>query len=458
MQHLKIYKMILSGIGLFVLISIFAHWRATHPSIGTLGLLAALCSVGLFAVFGVRFVSSWMDEWHTARTEHPSPRVREPVKAVVLIKIFLICLLAEAAALLLVYVFRVINKDEHSFWDAAQVWLRLDSQHYIDIARDWYLSEGELDRLVQLVFLPGYPLVIRFFHLFINDWLKSAMTVSALSFGCAGTMLYCLARLDTDHTGALRVLKYTLILPGAFFFAAPMSESLFLLLSVSCLYFIRTKRWLLAGLLGGAAAFTRSLGIVLLAPAIYALITDTIAPQEDGWSKAHILRRVAEFCSALLILAGFGAYCLICRAVSGNAFQFLIYQREHWGQSPGLFFNTAAYQTDNAINMLRQGNTELALGLWIPNVFCSLFSLAVLVVSVKKLKPVYSLYFLSYYVMAIGATWLLSAPRYLVAYVPLSMGLSAVTDDCRADDILTVVLTILYGFYAMFMALRWQVW
>lgn len=47
----------------------------------------------------------------------------------------------------------------------VRFWLCTDSQHYMDIARDWYLSDGEWDRLVQLVFLPGYPIVVRLFRI-----------------------------------------------------------------------------------------------------------------------------------------------------------------------------------------------------------------------------------------------------------------------------------------------------
>ena len=71
----------------------------------------------------------------------------------------------------------------------VRFWLCTDSQHYMDIARDWYLSDGKWDRLVQLVFLPGYPVVVRLFSYLTGDCLAAGLFVSALSFAGSGGML-----------------------------------------------------------------------------------------------------------------------------------------------------------------------------------------------------------------------------------------------------------------------------
>jgi hypothetical protein len=52
----------------------------------------------------------------------------------------------------------------------------------------------------------------------------------------------------------------------ALFYGAIYSESLFLFCSVGAVWFARTERWALAGLLGGAAAATRSAGLLLALP------------------------------------------------------------------------------------------------------------------------------------------------------------------------------------------------
>ena len=124
-----------------------------------------------------------------------------------------------------------------STWESYKnFWLCLDSGHYVDIARDWYLSEGIRDRLVQLVFLPGYPIAIRLVNFLIGDYVVSGLLVSWLSFAGACSVIYSLLRLDYSHEVSLRTVRYLCIIPGVFFFISPMSESLFLLLSAGCVY------------------------------------------------------------------------------------------------------------------------------------------------------------------------------------------------------------------------------
>ena len=281
------------------------------------------------------------------------------------------------------------------------------------------------------------------------------MIVSAIAFAGAGTVLYCLARLDMDHNTAIRALRYACILPGAFFYAAPMSESLFLLLSASCIYLSRKKLWFPACLLGGLAAFTRSLGLMLAVPVGYELITDSL---KYGFRRHGVFRRLLQYASLLLIPAGFGVYCLICKEVSGNPFQWMVYQREHWHQQLGLFFHTTAYQTENAVKAYHDQDFQLMMGLWLPNLICSFSALAIMAVSIRKLCPSYGAYFIAYFIIAIGATWLLSAPRYLLVLFPISFGMAEITRNRHIDAVLTIFTTAVNVLYTLLFAARWQVW
>ncbi len=369
-------------------------------------------------------------------------------------KIFLCGLAAAAAGLLLVYICQIIGGSRQSFWNAAQIWTRLDSQHYIAIARDWYLSEGDYGRIVQLVFLPGFPLVLRAVTALTGDYLLSGILISSFSFAGGCVVLYRLVLLDGDRSTALRAVKFAMLIPGAFFMASPMSDALFFLLSVSCMYCIRRKQWLLVGILGALASFTRTLGLVLMVPALYCIVTEIFATAGKGLSAKKILR----FLPVLLMPAGFGAYCFICWQVSGNPLQFLIYQREHWGQTAGYFFNTAAYQTENAVRVFNSDNWKNLMGLWIPNIFCCFSAVTVMALSAKRLRPANSVYFMVYFAIAIGVTWLLSAPRYLASCFPICIGLAFLTKDRKWDTLVTVGLAVIYVLYAMMMANRWQVW
>ena len=430
-------------------------WWRRHPGMSVAGRLSALVSVILFSAVCVRFLRHWLSDWDAARSGVSEGSAAEKVGVAAILKVFLSLLALEGAVVFFVFILRMALKEQTVFRESLEFWTCTDSQHYLAIAEDWYLSEGSIARLVQLVFLPGYPLSIRAVYPVVHNYLYAGMIVSAVSFAGAGTVLYCLALLDMDRDTSVRALRFACILPGAFFYAAPMSESLFLLLSVSCIYLTRREKWLPACVLGGLAAFTRSLGLMLVVPVGYELITDS---WKYGFRSRGVWRQLLQYALLLLIPAGFGAYCLICREVSGNPFQWMIYQREHWSQQLGLFFHTAAYQTENAIKTYRDHDFKLMLGLWIPNLLCSLSALAVMAASVRRLRLGYGAYFIAYYAVAVGATWLLSAPRYLLVLFPLSFGMAEITRDRHVDAVFTVLITAVSVLYTLLFAARWQVW
>ncbi|HIR85020.1 MAG TPA: hypothetical protein IAA56_06725 [Candidatus Galloscillospira excrementavium] len=445
----------LSAGGLAVLTAVFLVWYRSKEVSGP-GLAAALCSAGLFAAVCLRFVPEWLAFWRRERAGQAAlpisggksePRYIEG-------KIFLSLLLVEAAVVLAVYLLRRRAGYQGSFVEGLSFWTCTDSGHYLDIARDWYLSEGEWDRLVQLVFLPGYPLAVRLVDLLVGNLLYSGMLVSALSFAGAGCVLYRLFWLDCPHGDALRAVRWFCLLPGGFFFAAPMSESLFLLLCAACLYCARTERWTLGCALGGLAAFTRSLGLTLLVPLFFELVSRAVRRRERPISPGRLAGRGAAL---LLIPAGFGIYCWVNYLVAGNPFQFMEYQRLHWSQQLGWFFNTAAYQTDLAIQCWGN-NLHNLLGLWLPNLLATFSSLIVMLLAVKKLRPSYTAWYLAYFVVAIGATWLLSAPRYLIALIPLPLSLARLTRRPAVDALVSLVSGLLYLLYLYAFVMRWQVW
>lgn len=519
-NHLYTKKSRITTVICFVILMAFVYyWLVAKANGSPAGRFGALVNVALFAALGIRFVPLWVRSWSRSKgmaNYLGDAAIAEPIadsisanenaaavifnrnnktgikKRLVYVKVFCTFLLIDALIILFIYVLQVMSDNAVSFHEALHIWRSTDSAHYLDIAQDWYVNTGDWDRIVQLVFLPGYPLLVRLANMVIGDYLASSMVVSGLCFAGAGTMLYRLVRLDHSHMHAIQVLKYLCILPGAFFFAAPMSESLFLLLSVSCIYFLRKKDWFVACVLAGMAAFTRSLGLALFVPVLYEMIADHVetATQEpsnkaiyratsgashktsdkaiyqaasEGTQKAsdvkeHLLRNAVKYGNLIFILFGFGCYLFINYQVSGNPFQFLIYQKEHWYQSFGLFFNTVSYQIDYAWSSIQEQDFHTLMGLWLPNLIYIFSSLIIMLAAVKKLRPSYTAYFLIYYVIAIGATWLLSAPRYLLTLFPIAMALATVSRKRWLDTALTIGLTVLFVLYAYMFVNRWGVY
>ncbi len=444
----KPFTIVVSALGVLVLLALFFRWKAEHPSLAPLSLAAAVLSMVLFLIVGLRTVPAWAEFW-CAEPAIKQPKGCQPAPLAAW-KPFCMLLVWNAAMLLLGWSLRGMLLGSMSFTESLNAWVCGDGVHYIDIARDWYLSSGIKDRIVQLVFLPGYPILIRLMHCVIPNWTYAALAVSALCFAGAGTIFYRLMQMDLGEEAARRAVLILCLLPGAFFFTAPMSESLFLLCCVGCLYLIRKGRWLPGCLVGAYAAFTRSLGVTLLVPLVMELVHAAVRRELP---KKKVLPAAL---SLLLIPMGFAAYLYINYRVSGDAFRFLTYQSQHWHQNFGLFFNTAAYQMDYAVGAAEE-ESELLWGLWLPNIAASFTALIVMIFGAKRLRASYSVWFLPYYFIAIGATWLLSAPRYLLAFFPLTAALAILTEKKAVRAVILVLLVTGFTLYFLAFLLRWQV-
>ena len=437
-KSLKTPERVISALGLILLTALFVGWLINSTA-SLMGKAAALLSAVMFAILCLRFVPVWVQSWRDGEENCPKPEGEKGMCA----KIFVSLIVWDCLIILLAFLLRRLFGCEESFAQYLNFWTCTDSRHYLDIARDWYLSAGDMDRLVQLVFLPGYPIAVRAVNALVGNYLVSGLLVSALCFAGAGCVFYKLLRLDVSHETAIRALALLCVSPAAFFFAAPMSESLFLLLCLACIYLTRRGKILPACIFGALASFTRSLGVVLIVPVLFELIS-TRAKRKD------------YFCLCIIPL-GFAAYCLINLQVSGDAFKFMEYQSEHWGQHIGLFFNTAAYQTDLLIESAT-GEWHNALGLWLPNLLAAFMSLGIVSASAKKLRPSYTAFFIAYFAVAIGATWLLSAPRYLGAMFVLYIALAYLTDSRKKFIYSCSISTVLLLLYLCAFVHRWQVW
>ncbi len=409
---------------------------------------AVLTELLLFCAVGVRFVFRWFDDWKQARRELPEP-APEPVKIRTDLTVFCCMLGVHAIRILLGYVWQVLALDFHgSLLESLSVWWGSDTGHYLEIAEYWYADYNGSGTVWRLVFFPFYPILIRLLQPLIGEWFHAGMLISILCSSAAGCVLYRLVRLDHDEETARRAVKYYAILPAAFFYTAVLSEGTFLLLSLLCVLFSRKRRWLAAAVFGMLAAFTRSLGIVLLVPAFYEWMTALIG-LPNGKRKKTLLWGLC----LLLIPLGFCAYLWINYRETGDCFAFLAYQKENWNQQLGWFFHSARYQSEYLVRWLHEGRAADALGLWIPSLCARFLALTGMCLTAKAQRPADTAYFLIYYLIAMGTTWLLSAPRYLLVLYPIVLALAHLGRRRRLDATVTAACLIggqLY-FYAFLM-------
>lgn len=463
-QDIVFWKRVLfTSVPLIVLFSAFAEWVLTDAPRNPLAVFAAAAAAFLFALIGIRFIPQWMAAWSRRPwlPERPAEGRRSARKSrmhPMLQLVFYLALLRVLLFLLAYLIYQARQGYTGGLFDSLGLWNQLgtDSQHYLNIAENGYVSVGD-DRLL-IVFFPLYPALVRLLNYVFGDYLTSGLFVSNVCWVFAAYLFYDLALMDTDRKGALRALKYLCILPASFLFSAPMSDSLFLLLSVACVYAARKRLYPLAGVIGCFAAFTRMPGVLLVVPVCFELVGEIVREYPLRSNDARWRwRMTAAALSLLLIPAGLLAYLYVNDRVTGNALMFLIYQREQWHQQLGWFFSSTATVVDNATTAF-SGNTQMLWGLWIPNILYLFASLGIVAAAQNKLRASNVAYFIAYYAVCMGATWLLSAPRYLTAAYPLALALGALTKKKWADRLATAVCLVLFVLYLFAFVDQWYVY
>lgn len=415
-----------------VLAALYLMWAFDGRMSGILEVLAAALSVALFGWLGVRALSAWFTPPVKALKVRYEPNWRE------LVYLALALLGARIAEYIIVYgaVTAIQGYNGSIFARMREFWIHSDSNSYLGIADNWYVTEG--DPRFHIVFLPFYPIVIGAVKLIVSNTFASSLIVNTASSLGAGIMLYKLALMDYDRETALRAVRYQFLLAGAIFLLAPMTEALFLLLSVSAVYLARRKKPLFAALLAALAAFTRSPGVLLLVP----LAIETFS----GKQKLPLWQRIA---CLIIVPLGTLAYLAVNYSVTGDALTFMTYQREHWYQGFGWFWNAAWTQTGNLVQRVNEGNAAMVLSLWVPNITAFFGALAVMTAAVKRIRHSYSVYFVAYFAVTLGVTWLLSAPRYMFGAFPLAIGLASLVKKPWLDSLVTAALIlglIAYGY------------
>jgi mannosyltransferase PIG-V len=163
----------------------------------------------------------------------------------------------------------------HNAIDATE---RQDAVWYLRLADDGWSGDD-----ASAAFFPLYPLTVRAVAWVLpGDTLLAALLVSNLAFLGALLALFALTTEAFGDRIARRAIVVAAIFPTAFFFLAPYTESLFLLLSILTFRAARHDRWGHVAIWGALAALTRSVGLVL----IPALLVEAFASRRSGGRRA----------------------------------------------------------------------------------------------------------------------------------------------------------------------------
>lgn len=189
-----------------------------------------------------------------------------------------------------------------TLWSVFKTW---DAQHYLQLAQEGYRAGSASNQ-----FYPLWPMAMRAGAFLLGgDYLFSGLILSNLFSWLGAVLFYVEAEKRYGEKTADAALLLLLAYPGALFLQFAFTESLFLLLAVLLLRFLREERPGATALAAFLLPLTRPQGI-LIAPAVW-----------YGVWKAREGRglRGSDFLAAAAPLAGFAAYLAFMRATTGDA-------------------------------------------------------------------------------------------------------------------------------------------
>jgi len=326
-------------------------------------------------------------------------------------------------------------------------WADWDGQWYIRIARLGYRGHD------YAAFFPLYPMLLRVLSpLAAHSYIVAGVALSLVCYIAAMVVLYRLVTIDYGDRVASWTVVFMSVFPTSFFFQAVYTESIFLLTTVTCLYFARRERWLLAGLAGFLAALARNTGILVLLPmALFYL-------EARGWRPRRLDRRLAWFG---LVPAGLAVWMAYLLGRFGDPLAFS-HAQGHWhrylaapwtavdlGVRQGIVGIEALLRNGEGTPSISSHNT-LLIPVTLPNAlaFASLVgAAAVLILSARRLRLPYAVY--GWASLAAPLFYptlrqpLFSLPRFLLVIFPVFLGLALVTERLKVTRVAIVAAFVL---------------
>ena len=312
-----------------------------------------------------------------------------------------------------------------------------DSPHYLDIARNGYVNEGDAANFI--VFFPLYPLLVKlitFDFAYVN---LSGLIVANVSSVVAVIYLFKLAKLDYSDSVAKKAVLYLSVFPAAYFLSAVYTEGLFLALVISSVYYARCGRWFSAGFLGLFASLTRIAGLLLLP-----VLVVEYFHQKEWKVKAVDLRLLW----VSLPVFGFLAYLLVNFQVTGSFFTFLEVERVHWSQNfdplGGLWGAVGWFGNSAFPESITRGYAQVVF---------AVFGLLMVLAGYKaKLRPSYQVYMVLTWMLSVSTGFWISVPRYVLTMFPMFVALALFSQKRVVTVAVTAVSSAALGFFTWLFA------
>lgn len=278
------------------------------------------------------------------------------------------------------------------------VWGRWDAVHYLDIATQGYQG-------TDMAFFPLYPLLIRLVGALAANHLIAGLLISSASFFLGLLYLYKLLEHEYDRAVARRAIFYVSIFPTAVYFTAVYAEALFFMLTVASFYYMRERKWWIAGGVGFLATLTRVEGILLLVP----FLMEWWAAREASGKAA-----LGNLMAAALIPAGLALYMAYLWVLCGDPLYFSHVQ-VHWNRH----FAPPWVSLINAFGKIAHGSGPLVVANQSLEVAFTLLMIGVLLAGWHSLRPSYIAYMALSILVPMSTSNLMSMPRFALVLFPM---------------------------------------
>lgn len=283
-------------------------------------------------------------------------------------------------------------------------------------------------------FFPLFPLLVRTLAI-TGNFALDGMIVANAAFLCALILLGAVAlRFGLDPETATRAIFYLAFFPTSYFLSLPLTESLFLALSLASILAAKTERWLVAGVLGGLAALTRFPGILLLVPLVLLYLASP--------------KRLARHALCLaLVPAGTGAFMVYLRERTGDPLAF-VHAQANWQRSATFFWEPLIAYSQHPRNISEPWNF-VALHFAV----AMLLFVAAAILCVRRQWPLAG-YTAASVLLPLSTGSLQSLGRYALVVFPLFLWLGTEGRRTTVDRLISAVSVTLYGWLIALMALR----
>jgi hypothetical protein len=339
-----------------------------------------------------------------------------------------------------------VSRYTESYWlirgldrvfDAFSRW---DAWHYTRIA----LSGYPVDDAARAAFFPLFPTLVRGLAEITGRTdqpalFASAVVVANVCLLLATMALIALARLDLGERDARRAAWYLLAFPTSLFLSAGYAESLLLALTLGAILACRSGHWLTAGVLGGFAAVSRPVGVLVGVVLLVEAFLEWRAGRLRPWRPA-----IAVLLPGAALL-GWMAH-LWMRLGDPLAF---IHAQGGWDRQIGTPWDT--------IIGWFNGRMTLATGYHsLTDLAFTLLGAVMLVLAWRWLRRSYALYFAAMMLVPLATGSLVSMPRFVLAMFPMYLVLAILGRRQAVHDSLLVVGMGLGGVYmALFAQWYW---